>query len=462
MKESVNMSLAAIADVCEGSITAGESNMIVSNITSDSRASDVGSLFVALKGNTFDGHDFVAELIAKREVKAVLVQKQGFEGAAAKNGIGVVICKDTRQALGKIAKRHRNSFNPKVIAVTGTNGKTTTKELIAAVLQSKFRIHKSEKNYNNDIGLPFAVLGLQPEHEVAVFEIGMNHSGEIAALSEIVRPNIGLITCVGEGHLEFLGSVENVARAKMEIVQSMESGSLLILNRDSLYFDLMAELAVGSGMRIKTFGLQDNADIYPTEYSITAEQTAIIYSGEEISAPLYGIHNVYNLLATVAAAQEFGFTAADIKGALADFNLLDGRSQIFDRGYIVINDTYNSNPLSSRYAIRSMKEIFPERRKIAVLSDMKELGEASAKCHRDIGRLIAAEDIDLLCVWGDMADEYVEGGAMEGLNRCRVLDFNTKQDLITYLRENITKQDVVLIKGSRSMKMEEVVSALVG
>lgn len=461
MKAPFTMTLQAAADACSGRVAAGDGNLRLSEICSDSRESGSGSLFAAIRGDRFDGHDFAKNLMEQKAVGAVLAEEQSLKEAAEKNGTGLVICSDTVRALGLIAGAYRKSVNPMVVAVTGTNGKTTAKELIAAVLQSKFKTHKSEKNYNNEIGVPFAVFGLKPEHEAAVFELGMNHPGEIERLSQAVQPHIALITSIGEGHLEFLGSIENTALAKMEIIRPMRQGSLLVLNRDTACFDMMRGLAADAGINVKTFGLNENADVFPASVNATSCETEIICSGGRLAVPLYGIHNAYNLLAAVAVAEEFGISSAEAGEALADFKLVEGRSRIIERDFIVIDDTYNSNPLSSRYAIKSLKQIFTGRRKIAVLSDMKELGEASSAYHREIGRLAAVEDIDLLCVWGDMAEDYIEGAAMEGANRIRVIGFNSKLELIDFLKKNVTKGDAVLIKGSRAMKMEEVVSSLV-
>ena len=460
MKAALNSTAAEIARACGGSVAAGDVSLQVNAVSSDSRDTGDGCLFVALKGERFDGHDFIPELISRRAVSAVLSERDDFAGAARINGVTLIKCSDTLAALGSVASFHRSSLDTDVVAVTGTNGKTTTKELLHAVLSSRYRTHKNEKNYNNEIGVPFSVFSLNGSHEKAVFELGMNHPGEISRLSRIVRPRISVITSVGEGHLEFLGSVRNVALAKMEIIQGMEPGGLLVLNRDTQYFDMMSDMARAAGFSVKTFGLGEDAQVRPGSYRLTRDSLELAYAGEEISVPLYGVHNVYNMLAVIAVAEELDVSVAGIKASLSGFAGIDGRSQIIDRGYLLVNDTYNSNPLSSRYALRSVREIFPERRKIAVLSDMKELGKEAPACHRETGELVAGEGFDMLLVWGDMAGEYLDGAARGGLNNGRARAFDSKEELSGYLGSIVSDSDVVLVKGSRSMKMEEVVQAL--
>jgi UDP-N-acetylmuramoyl-tripeptide--D-alanyl-D-alanine ligase len=449
-----------IAAACHGRISAGSADTIIDSISSDSRDTGDRCLFIPLEGERFDGHDFIRDLIAGHAVSAVLSRRDGFEEAAASHNVTVIRCDDTLAALGAIASSHRGSVRADIVAITGTNGKTTTKELLHAVLSPDFSTHKNEKNYNNEIGVPFAVMGLEASHEKAVFELGMNHPGEISRLSKMVRPSMAVITNAGEGHLEFLGSVENVARAKMEIIDGMKPGSLLFLNRDSQCFELMKDIAEKGGFSVRTFGLGDDAMIRPSAYRLGRDSLELSFGGDRLSVPLYGIHNVYNVLAVTGVALECGISLSRINSALSAFSNVDGRSQIIDRGYVIINDTYNSNPLSSRTALQSAAAVFPERRKVAVLSDMKELGEAAPGCHRNTGAAVARNSFDLLCLWGDMASEYMKGALDAGMDRAKVMSFDTKKDLSDYLRASLTPSDVVLVKGSRSMKMEDVVRAL--
>ncbi len=461
MKAEISMTASDFAALCGGRLEAGTGRSMLTCLSSDSRELGNGSIFAALKGERFDGHDFVSDIIQKKSAQAVLVSEAGFEKEAERNGIDLILCGDVVRALETAAGNFRRTMNPQVFAVTGTNGKTTTKELLSAVLAGSFRTHKNEKNFNNEIGVPFAVFGLRPEHEKAVFELGMNHPGEITRLSGTVKPSVAAVTSVGEGHLEFLGSVENVARAKMEILSGMEPGSAVLLNRDTMCFDMQKETAVKAGMKVISFGLGPDADVHPDSWKLAPDFLEAVYSGVTVRVPLYGIHNVSNLTAAVAAAGLAGLDPEHVKASLENFSLIGGRSQIFDRGYTVINDTYNSNPLSARSAFLSMKEIFPDRRKIAALSDMKELGDAAPACHRETGKKAAEAGVDLLCLWSSFSEEYAAGAEEGGMKPDMIKRFSSKEEMSMFLKGFLKDGDVVLVKGSRSMKMEEVVYSLI-
>ncbi|PKL37604.1 MAG: UDP-N-acetylmuramoyl-tripeptide--D-alanyl-D-alanine ligase [Spirochaetae bacterium HGW-Spirochaetae-1] len=460
MKADYVITAGEAARACGGRIICGDTATVLGSISTDSRDLGRDCLFIPLAGEKFDGHDFIPALAEGGLVRAVFVMKDGFEELARRSNIVLVRCDDTLRALGSLAAAHRLTKKAQVIAITGTNGKTTTKELLGAMLQGHYRTLRNEKNYNNEIGVPFTVLGLADSHEMAVLELGMNHRGEIERLSRIVRPHCAVITNVGEGHLEFLGTVENVARAKSEIFAGMERGSTVFVNAETECLDIVTSEARERGCEVRTFGLTDRAHIRPESYRLQRDRVEITYRGENIGAPLYGIHNVYNLMAAVAVAEKYDISIEEIKKSLLSFNNVDGRSQMIDRGYVLINDTYNSNPLSSRYALKSVSMIFPERRKVAVLSDMKELGDGAERFHAEIGRAVGENGFDLLCAWGSMAADYVKGAGESGMTDGRAREFESKDDMVRFLKGTLTEHDVVLVKGSRSMKMEEIIQAL--
>ncbi len=449
-----------IADAARGRITSGDPAAAIDTITTDSREIGVKSLFIPLVGEKYDGHDFIRPLSESNSIRSYLTMRQGFTETALRSGIAEILCEDTLKALGSIASRHRDEINPIVIGITGTNGKTTTKELVYTILSSRWNCLKNVKNYNNEIGVPMTLLGLAAGHKMAVIEMGMNHPGELDRLSKISRPDLALITNVGEGHLEFLGTVENVASAKAEIMHGMRPGSKLLINRDMGCIDIVMERARKADLVVKSFGLSEKADISPDSYRLYRDSVSVEFRGVEIAVPLYGIHNVYNIIAAVAVAVEYGIEPAAIAGALAGFVNVDGRSQIIDRGFIVINDSYNSNPLSLQYALQSTGEIFTDRRKIAVLSDMKELGDTAQRYHTECGRAVYENKFDMLLVWGDMAKYYAEGARQAGFDNDRIRQFGTKDEMSRFLNTVADENDVILIKGSRSMKMEDVVRSL--
>jgi len=451
-----------IAQTSRGTVTSGDPATVIDTITTDSRELGKNNLFIPLIGEKYDGHNFIKPLTENRRIRSFLTMREGYTDIAAMNNISEIQCADTMEALGLIAASHRDRVDPEVIGITGTNGKTTTKELVYAILSSRHKCLKNQKNYNNEIGVPITLLGLQSWHEIAVVEMGMNHRGELERLSRIARPDIALITNVGEGHLEFLGSMENVALAKSEIMHGMKPGSKLLVNRDMNCLDIIMWRARRLGLSVKTFGLSNAADIYPDSYGLFRNKTTVVFNGVEISTALYGIHNVYNIIAALAVAREYGVDPEAAGASLAGFESMEGRSQIIDRGYVIIDDSYNSNPLSLTYALRSVREIFPGQRKIAVLSDMKELGDFAESYHTECGRAVAENKFDMLLVWGDCAKYFALGAGSAGLNNDNIKLFNTKGELSSFLADAIDENDVILIKGSRSMKMEDVVRAVTG
>jgi UDP-N-acetylmuramoyl-tripeptide--D-alanyl-D-alanine ligase len=453
--------MGAIASACGGKLVVGGPSTPVETITTDSRELGMANLFVPIAGERFDGHDYISALAQSGSLAGFLTSRESDLSIAERSGAAAILCEDTLAAYGALAASHRASMKAKIVGITGTNGKTTTKELLCAMLSAKYACLKNEKNYNNEIGLPFTLLHLRPVHEVAVIELGMNHAGEIDRLSRIARPDVAVITNIGEGHLEFLETVEGVARAKAEILSGLVPGGKIFLNRDTQCFDVLCEAAGARDCEVITFGLYKNAHVYAEDYALGMADCSITVRGETYRVPVFGIHNLYNLLLAVALGIEFGVESGLIESALASFKNIDKRSQVIDKGFILIDDTYNSNPLSTRYALMSMVSVFPAHRKVAVLADMKELGAASASHHERVGRMMVEYGIDELCAFGDEARLYVEGALAAGMKRGAARHFEDRKELAEYLKRTLAKGDAVLVKGSRSMNMEEVADALV-
>lgn len=461
LKGTFKTTAGEIAAITGGKIISGDAGTVIETISTDSRDLGEKTLFIPIVGEKFDGHDFINELSSDGKIVCALTMKKGYEKSASAAGAVLILCEDTLSALGKIGRFHRNRFNPVTLGITGTNGKTTTKELIYAVLSSAYKTHKNVKNYNNEIGVPFTLLELDESHEAAVIEMGMNHTGEIERLSSMVSPDYGLITNVGAGHLEFLGSMENVAFAKSEIIKGMKTGSTLIVNKDTECFHIIKKLADEAGIKLFTFGLESGADLSPDSFKLSPDKTVVVYKKETVTVPLYGKHNVYNILAALAVAEILNIKIPQAASALSGFVNVGGRSEIIDREYTVINDTYNSNPLSSLFALESVCDVFPGRRKIAVLADMKELGESSCVYHVKVGEFAGSRKFDHLLFYGEMAEYYEKGALSAGMNPSSVRIFETKDDIADYLKGYLKEKDVVLVKGSRSMRMEDVVNRLI-
>ncbi len=452
----------AVADIVGGRLAAGGRETIIERIVSDSRElSGRGCLFVPIRGEKFDGHDYIEKAFEGGAVSAALSMTEGYEQAAARNGAALINCGDTLAALGLVAAAHRLEMKAVVAGVTGTNGKTTVKEMLHHILSPKYSCFKNEKNYNNEIGVPFTILGLRPSHEKAVIEMGMNHPGEIERLSKIARPDVAVITGVGEGHLEYLGSVRNVALAKSEIFMGMRPDSLAVVNADNEFFNLLEERACEYGVKVTGFGLE-RGDIVPDSYQISPEGIRFKLFGVEMHVPVYGLHNVSNAVAAAAAASYMGVSPEETASALSSFKGVSGRSELVECGGVtVINDSYNSNPLSASSAIKSASAAFRGRRLIAVLGDMKELGPEAARLHAGTGREAALNGFAALFVCGEFSREYASGAAGAGMDSVNAIEFDSREELARYLKSFVLPGDVVLVKGSRSTKMEEVVQALV-
>ncbi len=430
----------------------------VQYITTDSRILEDKSLFVPLAGSKFDGHDFIEDVCKTGKCTSFLTHKQDKVSITDHYNASAIYCSDTLQAYAAIARWHRKKFDIPVIGITGTNGKTTTKEMIASMLSTLGSCLKTEKNYNNEIGVPFTILQLKNNHQYAVIEMGMNHSGEISRLSQVALPTIAVITNIGEGHLEFLGSTENVAHAKSEILDGMTEGSICILNNDTKHTDVVKKKARDKNINVITFGL--TGDMCPSSYTLFPDKTVVNYEGVPITIPAYGFHNVYAVIATIAVARIMGIPLVNVKEALHNYTAVSMRSDIKRGRCTIIDDCYNANPLSMEYAFISAAKVFPDRRKIAVLSDMKELGELSRNLHFTVGEKLKASGFSYVFVWGNDAQYIANGAIAGGLDHTQVLIFDSKDELIAFLLQFIKRDDVVLIKGSRSMKMEEVVNAL--
>lgn len=460
MKVSYSTRVGEIAQKCAGVLLCGEPAQTVRTITTDSRDLGEECFFIPLRGNRYDGHDFIPALAQNKQIVGFITERNDMVHYAQVNNIAAIFCENALFAYGQLARDHRLSMPTKLIGITGTNGKTTTKELLWAILSTTYKCHKNEKNFNNEIGVPHALLQLTSNDEFSVIEMGMNHRGEIERLSKIACPTMAIITNIGEGHIEFLGSVENVAKAKAEIVFGMKPNSTLYVNADSPYIEIVTEIAQKQGVLIKTFGLKSPADIIPEKVSITQKEIEIVYGGESYCVSLYGIHNAYNLLIALAVGLQCGVSPERIKSALLQFSAVKGRSEIIEQNFIIINDTYNSNPLSAESALVSAQLVFPHARKIAVLSDMKELGELASYYHRAVGKKVHECGFDVLLTWGEFSGDIADGAVEAGMAARSVQRFQKKEELIKALRQIAKEGDVILIKGSRAMKMEEVAEKL--
>ena len=424
-------------------------------VTTDSRAVKPGELFVALKGGNFDGHDYcvkAAELGA-----AGVVVSHDVEGLPA--GVSVFKVEDTLLAYQQLAHAYRlKQQGLKVFAITGSNGKTSTKDLLAACLGAKYKVVKTQGNFNNEIGLPKTLLSIQPDTDIAVVEMGMRGLGQIAELCRIAEPDSGLITNVGETHMELLGSMENIGKAKSEIVVDLPSDGFAVLNGDNEY---VLAAAGKTKARVVYFGLGENCDYRGSDIVTSALGTTFTCtekkSGKSVSVrlQLIGEHNVYNALSAIAGAACYGVPLEDSAKALATARLTGSRQEIIYIGDITfINDAYNASPASMEAALKTLAEAKKAAhgavRTIAVLADMLELGAISEDAHRRVGRWAVENGVDYVLTYGPEAAYISEEVKKLGGETCHYAD---RQGAADKLRQLATAGDIILLKGSNSMQV---------
>lgn len=458
-----------ILKATDGVLIHGTKGVNFSGVAIDSRTINPGELFICIKGNNFDGHDFIQESVkngAKGIIisrKDILEKKTGFAGSKDQ-GLIVILVKDGLDSLHGIANYHRKRFSILLIAVTGSNGKTISKEMIASVAMTGFNTLKSEGNLNNLIGLPLSLLMLTPQHEVVVLEMGMSAAGEIRRLCRIAEPNIGVITNIGDAHLEHLGSVEKVKEAKAELIDFLGKDDVVSLNADDpLVFD-MAKRMRG---RVITFGIDSEAAVRALHIDNRGlSGSDILLRVRDSESPVHltmpGHHNIYNALSAAAVGSILDIGTDKIREGLESFRGMPMRMERIDTGGItIINDTYNANPVSMEAALRVIADSDLAGNSFFVAGDMLELGEDSYRLHRDIGRKVAEFSIDYLITVGELSQLIAEEAVAVGMGEDKVHVCKNHDAAFRILSERLKNGDCVLVKGSRGMKMEKVVEQLV-
>lgn len=450
------LSVGEIARAAQGVLMNFEGEYEVSGVSIDSREINPGDMFVALKGENFDGHDFIQKAV---ENGAVLVVAHRMPECCK---IPYILVEDTLKALQDIASYYRSKFHIPVVAITGSSGKTTTKDMMASVLSQKFNVLKTEGNFNNAIGLPLTLFRLQHSHQIAVLEMGMSSLGEISLLSKTARPSIGVISNVGLTHIEKLGSRENILRAKLELFSYFNSDSTAVINGDN---DMLHGFR-SDKFRVIRYGLSQSNDIFA--YGIEEKGEAGIEfcvdsqglrSKFELTLP--GIHNVYNALSAIAVARLFDMKAEEIQRGLDGFSPSEMRMEIINlgSGAKLINDVYNANPESMKAAIDVLRAMKSEGRSICILGDMLELGELSPEEHYKIGMYAACSGADVIAAVGKFSEDVRRGAMASGMGGS-IYVFSDIKDAAEFLNDIIKPGDTVLIKGSRGMKMEYIVDYL--
>ncbi|HWZ84230.1 MAG TPA: UDP-N-acetylmuramoyl-tripeptide--D-alanyl-D-alanine ligase [Terriglobales bacterium] len=459
----MKLPLSRIADF---TAAAGEYDpfVVAQGYSIDSRTVQSGDLFFAVKGDRFDGHDFVEQALSKGAVAAVVRRDQlaryPAQPGLTKPGLtktGLLAVDDTLIALQTLAAAVRKLWGKTAIGITGSMGKTTTKEAMAHLLSTRHRVHKTKGNFNNHFGLPLGLLTLEPEYDLTVVEMGMSHAGEIAALARVAQPNEGVVTTVAPVHLEFFDSLAGIARAKYELIESLPHGGIAVLNGDDPYVSQFGRDFKG---KVVMFGMKPTADVRAENIEVLGpEGTRFDLIAQELRqtvvSPLLGIHNVYNVLAAAAVALEHGITPSDIAAALPSLEPGDKRGQVVQLGNItVLNDCYNSSPKALMAAVDTLAAL-PAKRRIVVAGEMLELGPTADQLHRESGRDIANAKIDFLLGVRGLAKPMVEAAAEAGM---RAEFVATPEEAGDWLARQTRDGDVVLLKASRGVKLEKALA----
>ncbi|MDH5394001.1 MAG: UDP-N-acetylmuramoyl-tripeptide--D-alanyl-D-alanine ligase [Gammaproteobacteria bacterium] len=441
------MKISDVARLFKAEINADDVH--IKSVSTDTRSIEAGALFVALKGENFDAHDYL-DLAAEKGAIAALVDHD------VQTALPTIRVKDTRLALGQLASYWRQQLNIKVVGLTGSNGKTTVKEMLSCILSEVGSVVATAGNYNNDIGLPLTLLRMKPEHEFAVIEMGANHIGEIAYLTQLTKPDVALLNNAAPAHLEGFGSMQGIADAKGEIFSGLTEKGVAVINMDDHYADYWTSLC--DDHKKIFFGLNDAADVSAQcDESKYNGVFALKVNAEEVTVKLsvLGFHNLKNALAASAAASALGIDIAAIKKGLENFKGVKGRLQVNPvmNDSVVIDDSYNANPASVKAAIDVLSS--QQKESILILGDMGELGQDAGKLHADIGQYAKDKNINKLMTFGQLSAFAVQSFGENGFS------YEDKNELIKDVKKQLKQGVAVLVKGSRSMHMEDVVAALI-
>jgi UDP-N-acetylmuramoyl-tripeptide--D-alanyl-D-alanine ligase len=455
-----------IIEATNGSLLRGNATQIFADVSTDTREQQTGKLFIPLQGPRFDGHDFIPAALRSGAVGLLIREGEEYrlreiEGQGA---VTVISVQDTLAALGDVAHCWRKKFHLPVVAITGSAGKTTTKEMTAQILGRIKNTLQTEGNFNNLVGLPLTLLRLREAHEVAILEMGTNVPGEIARLSYLAAPDVGLITNIGPAHLEGLKSVALVKEEKGGLFRQLAESGTAVVNVDD---EAVRELAARRLGRCVTYGLHGNADVAASEVTVSRQGLSFILSigpdKERVEVAAAGTHNLMNALAAAAISRALEIPPDAIRRGLRSFKPIPGRMEIIalKNGSFLINDSYNANPVSVREALLTLQKLRSDRRGTVILGDMLELGGQTESWHEEIGGLLASTGVDRVFLRGAFARMTAAGAEKKGLSPARIFFPSTPEDIVAELCLSWQKGDWLLVKGSRAMKMDEIVTRII-
>ncbi|MFA4916351.1 MAG: UDP-N-acetylmuramoyl-tripeptide--D-alanyl-D-alanine ligase [Syntrophales bacterium] len=445
-----------------GALIMGSADRVFHGVSTDSRDVSEGNLFIPLKGERFDGHDFLG--VAMRGGAAgFLIQRELLNNEEFKD-LTVIRVEDTLRALGDIAHFWREKFSFPVIAITGSSGKTTTKEMVACIAGLTKKVLRTEGNFNNLIGLPLTIFRMNDQHDLAILEMGTNTPGEIGKLTRIAEPDIGLITNIGPAHLEGLKSLDLIREEKGDLFQNMRRRGIAIINRDDDEVNILDSRRQGRRM---TFGIEKDADISAENISTRGERGVsftlkIDGIGRELTMAVVGRHNIYNALAAAASCRALGIEHQIICRGLSSFRPIPGRMKVhrLKNGAFLIDDTYNANPASVREALKTLKWLKEDHNSTVIMADMLELGEKVEEMHEYIGSLMAETGVGNIFLRGNFPRVTARGAVKRGFSG-NLFFYETPEEVVAYLQSSLKKGDWILVKGSRKMKMEEITGEII-
>lgn len=456
----IKRNLKEIQKMCGGNGLKQEyEEIMIHGISTDSRNINIDQLFIPLVGENFNGHDFITMAIGKGAVASLWNKDEPMPD----NNFPFILVDDTTTALQQLAKSYRNQLNIKVIGITGSNGKTSTKDILASLLNTQYKTHKTLGNFNNYIGLPLTILSMEENTEMAVLEMGMDNFGQIELLTSVASPDVAVITNIGEAHLEGLKTRENIAKAKLEILKGLKPNNLfLYYGDDSILRNEVNNIPLN--YNTMTYGTNENNN-YQAEIVFINETGDSFYLKEpaspEFFLPMLGEHQVLNATAAIAVARYFGISYENIKQGLLNVEKTGMRNELVKgNGFTILNDSYKSNPSSVVAALNTMYSMKGYDQKIVVLGDMLGMGDEQANMHKDIGKTIDPNEIDYLFTLGEFGQYFAETAKLN-FPEDRVLVFFNKPELTQKIKEVVKPNALVLVKASRPLAMEEVVEGLI-
>ncbi|CUU46902.1 UDP-N-acetylmuramoyl-tripeptide--D-alanyl-D-alanine ligase [Clostridium beijerinckii] len=450
----MDLNLAEIIKAVDGEIIVKNNEGIFNKISTDTRKIQENNLFIALKGENFNGNDYTIQAIEKG-ASIIIIDDVKFKIEDLKNRGTIIKVKDTKEALGDLARFYRKKIGVKVVGITGSTGKTSTKDLVAAFLSGKYKVFKTQGNFNNEIGLPLMIFELSKDYDIAVLEMGMSNFGEINKLASIALPDVGAITNIGVAHIEYLKTRENILKEKMSITDFFENKNSLIVNCEN---DMLKTIVECDKFNLERVGYDSSYNLYAKNIKLTSENTSFDVVTDDnknyrFTLNMVGEHNVLNALIGIQIARNFGLTFEEMEKGLGNFNATSMRLEVINKDkFTIINDSYNANPDSMKAALEVLKN-YSGSRKIAVLGTMGELGDYAEEAHIQVGEF-AKDKADILLTTGEFKEYYKKGFGE------RTMVFESKQELMQRLTDMIKVNDTILIKASRSAKFEEITKYL--